>query len=322
MLRVAFAGTPQFALPTLRALAASSHSLVGVLTQPDRPAGRGRRPAPSPVKQLALELGVPLDQPERLDTPAQREALTRWRADLLVVIAYGMLLPPEALALPRLGCVNLHASLLPRWRGAAPIQRAILAGDPETGVTLMQMDAGLDTGPMLACVRVPIGARTTAAELSQSLAEAAAHVLLDNLAALEEGRLVAQPQPAQGATYAPKLDKQHSGIDWGAAAAQIDRQVRAFNPWPMAQTQWEGQALRIWRAQIADAARLQTALEQLPAIATAVPGTVLGLQGSQLLVQCGEGALALEQVQLPGRRVISAREFAAASDPVGARLGS
>jgi methionyl-tRNA formyltransferase len=321
MLRVAFAGTPQFALPTLRALAASGQALVGVLTQPDRPAGRGRRPHPSPVKQLALELGVPLDQPERLDTPAQREALTRWRADLLVVIAYGVLLPPEALALPRLGCVNLHASLLPRWRGAAPIQRAILAGDAESGVTLMQMDAGLDTGAMLASVRVPIGARMTAAELSESLAEAAAHLLQGSLGPLEQGRLTAQAQPLQGASYAPKLDKQLALIDWGAAATQIDRQVRAFNPWPVAQTQWEGQALRIWRAESVDAARLQAALERLPAISAAVPGTVLAVQGSQLLVQCGEGALALEQVQLPGRRIVSAREFASASDPVGARLG-
>ncbi|HEX4052423.1 MAG TPA: methionyl-tRNA formyltransferase [Steroidobacteraceae bacterium] len=322
MLRVAFAGTPQFALPTLRALAGSGHTLVGVLTQPDRPAGRGRRLQPSPVKQLALELGVQIDQPERLDTPAQREALTHWRADLLVVIAYGVLLPPEALALPRLGCVNLHASLLPRWRGAAPIQRAILAGDTDSGVTLMQMDAGLDTGAMLASVRVPIAARTTAAELSQSLAEAAARLLSDELAALEEGRLAAQAQPVLGATYAPKLDKQLAQIDWGAAAVQIDRQVRAFNPWPVAHTQWEGQTLRIWRAEPADAARLQAALERLPAIATAVPGTVLAVHGSQLLVQCGEGALALDQVQLPGRRVVSAREFAAGSDPVGARLGS
>ncbi|HWG76059.1 MAG TPA: methionyl-tRNA formyltransferase, partial [Steroidobacteraceae bacterium] len=203
MLRIAFAGTPQFAVPTLRALAGAGHQLVGVLTQPDRPAGRGRRLQPSPVKQLALELGLQLDQPTRLDTPAQREALTRWRAELLVVVAYGMLLPPEALALPRLGCVNLHASLLPRWRGAAPIQRAILAGDSESGVTLMQMDAGLDTGPILASARVPIGPRFTAAELSASLADAAARLLLDNLTALEQGRLPAQPQPLQGATYAP-----------------------------------------------------------------------------------------------------------------------
>jgi methionyl-tRNA formyltransferase len=303
-------------------LANSGHTLVGVLTQPDRPAGRGRRLQPSPVKQLALELGVPLDQPERLDTPAQREALTRWRAELLVVIAYGVLLPPEALALPRLGCVNLHASLLPRWRGASPIQRAILAGDAESGVTLMQMDAGLDTGAMLASVRVPLGLHTTAAELSENLAEVAARLLIDDLAALEEGRLTAQPQPSQGATYAPKLEKQRALIDWGAAAVQIDRQVRAFNPWPVAHTQWEGQTLRIWRAETADVAQLQAALERLPAIATAVPGTVLGLQGSQLLVQCGEGALALDQVQLPGRRIVSAREFAAANDPVGARLGS
>ncbi|HWG77325.1 MAG TPA: hypothetical protein VN660_11110, partial [Steroidobacteraceae bacterium] len=164
--------------------------------------------------------------------------------------------------------------------------------------------------------------RFTAAELSASLADAAARLLLDNLTALEQGRLPAQPQPLQGATYAPKLDKQLALIDWGAAALQIDRQVRAFNPWPVAQTQWEGQPLRIWRAEPAEAERLRLALERLPAIATAVPGTVLAVQGSQLLVQCGEGALALDQVQLPGRRIVSAREFAASRDPVGARLGS
>jgi len=322
MLRIAFAGTPQFAVPTLRGLAGCGHALVGVLTQPDRPAGRGRRLQPGPVKQLALELDVPLDQPERLDTPAQREALTRWRADLLVVVAYGVLLPPEALALPRLGCVNLHASLLPRWRGAAPIQHAILAGDAESGVTLMQMDAGLDTGAMLASVRVPIGPRVTAAELAEQLGGEAARLLLGQLPALEEGRLPSQPQPPQGVTYAPKLDKRLALIDWGAAAVQIERQVRAFNPWPVAQTQWDGQALRIWRAGVADAARLRAALEHLPAIATAVPGTVLAVEGAQLLVQCGEGALALEQVQLPGRRVVSAREFAAARDPLGVRLGA
>jgi methionyl-tRNA formyltransferase len=295
--------------------------LAGVLTQPDRPSGRGRQLQPGPIKQLALELGVCLDQPARLDTPAQREALIRWRADLLVVIAYGVLLPPEALALPRLGCVNLHASLLPRWRGAAPIQRAILAGDADSGVTLMQMDAGLDTGPILASLPVSIGPRMTAAALSAQLAEQCARLLIDNLTAVEEGRLTARPQPAQGATYAPKLDKQLALIDWGASAVQIDRQVRAFNPWPVAHTRWEGQALRIWRAEIADAARLGGALERLPAIATAVPGTVLSVEGSQLLVMCGQGALALDQVQLPGRRVVSAREFAATSDPVGARLG-
>ena len=321
MLRIAFAGTPQFAVPTLEALAGSGHVLAGVLTQPDRPAGRGRQLQPSPIKQLALELGTALDQPPRLDTPEQRAALTHWRADLLVVVAYGVLLPPEALGLPRLGCVNLHASLLPRWRGAAPIQRSLLAGDAESGVTLMQMDAGLDTGPMLASVHVPVGSRMTAAELGARLAEEAAGLLIANLDALERGRLTAQPQPAQGATYAPKLDKQLALIDWGASAVQIDRQVRAFNPWPVAHTHWEGQTLRIWRAEVADAGRLSGALERLPAIATAVPGTLLALEGSQLLVMCGQGALALDQVQLPGRRVVSAREFAAASDPVGARFG-
>jgi methionyl-tRNA formyltransferase len=322
MLRIAFAGTPQFALPTLRALAAAPHSLVGVLTQPDRPSGRGRQVRPSPVKLAALELGIALAQPQRLSSAEQREELAAWRADLLVVVAYGALLPPEALSLPRLGCVNLHASLLPRWRGAAPIQRAILAGDAETGVSLMQMDVGLDTGAVLATVTVPIDARDTSGVLSERLASAGASLLIGNLAALEDARLVPRAQSSQDATYAPKLDKKLALIDWGLTAGQIDRQVRAFNPWPVAHTSWEGEALRIWQGRIATASQLAGALERLPATSTAVPGTVLAAEGNALLVLCGEGALLLEQVQLPGRRVVSGREFAAASDPVGARLGA
>ncbi len=322
MLRIAFAGTPQFALPTLQALAACPHPLVGVLTQPDRPAGRGRQLQSSPIKQWALEFGVPLSTPSRLDTDEQRDALASWRADLLVVVAYGVLLPPPALALPRLGCVNLHASLLPRWRGAAPIQRAILAGDVQTGVTLMQMDAGLDTGAMLASVAMPIDGHTTAAQLSERLSEAASHLLIDNLSALEEERLQARAQPAQQASYAPKLDKRLALIDWGLTAVQIDRQVRAFNPWPVAHTTWEGQTLRIWQAAVADAGRIATVLARFPGTSAAVPGTVLGVDDAELLVQCAEGALALRQVQLPGRRIVGAREFAAANDPLGARLGA
>ncbi len=322
MLRIAFAGTPQFALPTLTALASAPHTLVGVLTQPDRPAGRGRQLTASPVKLAALELGLPIAQPARLSTPEQREELARWQPDLLVVVAYGVLLPPEALSLPRLGCVNLHASLLPRWRGAAPIQRAILAGDAVTGVSLMQMDAGLDTGAVLASVSVPIGARESAGALAERLAAAGAGLLIENLAALEEGRLVPRPQSARDATYAPKLDKKYALLAWGLTAAEIDRQIRAFNPWPVAHTTWEGQVLRVWQARIAHAPELARAMEHLPATAAAVPGTILGPEGGGLLVLCGEGALCLEQVQLPGRRVVSGREFSAASNPVGARLGA
>jgi methionyl-tRNA formyltransferase len=309
-------------LPTLAALAGSPHTLVGVLTQPDRPAGRGRQLTASPVKRAALELGLPIAQPARLSTAEQREELSRWRPDLLVVVAYGVLLPPEVLSLPRLGCVNLHASLLPRWRGAAPIQRAILAGDAVTGVSLMQMDAGLDTGAVLATLSMPIGPHESAGALAERLAAAGAGLLSENLAALEQGRLAARPQSTRDASYAPKLDKKLALLTWGLTAGEIDRQIRAFNPWPVAHTTWEGQLLRVWQARIAEPAELARAMQQLPATAAAVPGTILGALGEELLVLCGEGALCLEQVQLAGRRVVSAREFAVASHPVGARLGA
>lgn len=322
MLRIAFAGTPQFALPTLQALAASAHRLVGVLTQPDRPAGRGRQLHDSPVKRLALQLGVPVSQPEQLAGEEQRAALVSWQPELLVVVAYGLLLPAAVLTLPRLGCLNVHASLLPRWRGAAPIQHAILAGDAHTGVSIMSMDRGLDTGPILASERVAIGAATNAAQLHERLAQQGAALLIATLAALQSGRAQPRAQPAEGVTYAPKLDKRLAQIDWGLAAAQLDRQVRAFNPWPVAQTTWYGTQLRIWEAQVADESRVARALESLPATVPAVPGTVLGLDEEHLLVMCGQGALALGKLQLAGRRIVAAREFASAADPVGARLGA
>jgi methionyl-tRNA formyltransferase len=311
MLRLAFAGTPEFAVPTLRAIADSPHQLVGVLTQPDRPAGRGRELRASAVKRLALELGLPIAQPASLSSAEGRAALEGWAADALVVVAYGLILPAAVLSLPRLGCLNVHASLLPRWRGAAPIQRAILAGDASTGVTIMQMDAGLDTGPILAQQDTPIGAEATAAQLQSRLGELGARLLLDTLAALAAGNLQPTAQPQQGVTYAGKISKAEARIDWQRPAAQLARQVRAFNPWPVAHTLWREQPLRIWEAQ---------AIEP-PASGALAPGEVLGMSQQALLVGCGQGVLAIRSLQPAGRRVMLAADFAAGQDTRGSHLG-
>jgi methionyl-tRNA formyltransferase len=310
MLRVAFAGTPEFAVPALRALAGSSHVLVGVLTQPDRPAGRGRELKKSPVKQAALELGLPLAQPPQLKSVEERAALVQWASDVLIVVAYGLLLPPAALTIPRLGCLNIHASLLPRWRGAAPIQRAILAGDAETGVTIMQLDRGLDTGPTLAQRRVGIAAGMDAAQLQAQLAGHGAALLLETLDALEAGRVHAEPQPSEGVTYAPKIDKCEARIDWMASAEAIERQVRAFNPWPVAETIWRDQRLRVWEAH---ATRPRAAVG-------AVPGDVIAGTEEGVEVFCGQGALAITRLQLEGRRALPAGEFIRGQSLIGARF--
>ena len=303
-LRVVFAGTPAFAVPPLRALHAAHH-LVGVLTQPDRPAGRGRVLTASPVKQAALELGLPVIQPEKLrGAPEQLattlEQLQQWRPDVIVVVAYGLILPRELLALPRLGCLNIHASLLPRWRGAAPIQRAILAGDAETGIAIMQMDEGLDTGAVLCEARLPIGAQTTSAELHDALADLGAQQILSALTGLVEGTLVAQPQLVAGVTYAGKLSKAESPVDWTESAAAIDRRIRAFNPWPVAETSLAGERVKLLRSRVA------------PDSADAsghAPGMLLGMNGDALEVACGEGVLQLLQLQRAGRNAVSARDF-------------
>ncbi len=313
MLRIVFAGTPEFALPTLEALAASPHRLIGVLTQPDRPAGRGRAPKPSPVKQRSLELGLPLAQPAELKTPEPRAALARWAPDLMVVVAYGLILPRPVLELPHLGCINVHASLLPRWRGAAPIARAILAGDTETGVSIMQMEAGLDTGPVFATAVVPIGRSTTSAQLHEQLAELGARELLATLDGLQAGTARAVPQPDHGVTYAAKIERREALIQWSQTSEHIERQVRAFDPWPVAETLWRGAQLRIWEATLAQPSG--------GAVPTAAAGTVLGLDSQGLLVACGQGLLAIRRLQLPGRRIVQARDFANAADPIGSRLG-
>jgi methionyl-tRNA formyltransferase len=314
MLRIVFAGTPEFALPTLEALTTSRHHLIGVLTQPDRPAGRGRAPKSSPVKQRSLELGLPVAQPAELKTPEPRAVLAKWAPDLMVVVAYGLILPRPVLVQPRLGCINVHASLLPRWRGAAPIARAILAGDRETGVSIMQLEAGLDTGPVFATAVVPIGNSTTSAQLHEQLAALGARELLATLDGLQAGTARAVPQADHGVTYASKIERREALIDWGQSSEHIDRQVRAFDPWPIAETLWRGAQLRIWEATV-------VALPEGAQMPAAVPGTVLGLDPQGLRVACGQGVLTIRRLQLPGRRIVQARDFANAADPIGLRLG-
>jgi methionyl-tRNA formyltransferase len=310
-LRIAFAGTPQFALPALRVLLASRHRVVGVLTQPDRPAGRGRELRASPVKLLALDAKLPVGQPATLKTPEGRAILHEWSPDLLVVVAYGLILPQAVLDRPRLGCLNIHGSLLPRWRGAAPIQRAILAGDAETGVSIMQLDAGLDTGPVLLERRHPIGIHDTAGDLHDALSELGAAALMDAIDAIDNGTVVMRAQPAEGVTYAAKLEKSEAALDWRQSALALDRQVRAFNPWPIAETQFAGETLRILRGRVARDSG-----------GDAVPGTLLGLAEDGLHVACGEGVLAVNELQRAGKRPVSARDFANAVRLDGIRFGS
>jgi len=309
-LRIAFAGTPQFALPALQALLKSRHQVVGVLTQPDRPAGRGQQMRASPVKLLALDAQLPLAQPSSLKTEESRAELTQWAADVLVVVAYGLILPPPVLALPRLGCVNIHGSLLPRWRGAAPIQRAILAGDAETGVTIMQLDAGLDTGPMLLERVRPIGSQDTAGDLHDALSELGAAALVEALDGLAAGTLKPRAQPAEGVSYAPKIEKSEAPIDWSVSAIHLDRKIRAFNPWPVAETRFAGESLRVLQARIAE-----------PIGAHDAPGTLLGIADDGLRVACGEGVLAVRELQRAGKRPVSARDFANAVRLAGLRFG-
>ena len=302
-MRIVFAGTPEFAVPPLAALCASRHEVVGVLTQPDRPAGRGRKLTTSAVKDFALQHGLPIAQPQTLRSAEGRESLADWQPDVLVVVAYGLILPSEVLSMPRFGCLNIHASLLPRWRGAAPIQRAILAGDEYTGVTLMQMDAGLDTGPMLLQRRVAIGADVDSAALHATLAQVGAEALLETLDGLETGTLAAQPQPSSGVTYAAKIDKAEARIDWQHDAIDIARRVRAFRPWPIAETSQRGEQVRIHEAVVIGDAEAGRA-------AGTVPGTLLGLRADRLLVACGRDCLGIGVLQRAGRRSVTAREFA------------
>ncbi len=316
-MRVAFAGTPEFALPALAALCAQ-HKVVGVLTPPDRPQGRGRTLKASAVKTAALARELPVAQPETLRSEAARVVLQEWAPEALIVVAYGLLLPREILALPRYGCLNIHASLLPRWRGAAPIQRAILAGDEETGVTIMQMDQGLDTGAILTQKRLPICATDTGGSLHDALALLGATGLLETLAALEGGSLSPRLQPQQGVTYAPKIEKAEARINWSEDARAIGRQVRAFNPWPVAETTLDGAQLRVHDAYPSDD-KVVNVLDT--ASKNAEHGEIIAVQDNEMLVRCGRGALAVTQVQQPGRKPVSVRDFSHSHKLLGRRLG-
>jgi methionyl-tRNA formyltransferase len=296
-MRIIFAGTPEFSVPVLQVLIDSPHSVVGVFTQPDRPAGRGRKLQQSPVKQLALQHDLPVLQPSSLKPPEQQKILKDLQPDLMVVVAYGLLLPQTILDIPGSGCVNLHASLLPRWRGAAPIQRAILEGDANTGVCLMHMEAGLDTGPVLASETCGITETDTGGELHDRLSEMSARLLAANLDGLENKTLTAVVQDDQLATYARKLQKSEAVIDWAQTARQIDCRVRAFNPWPVAQTHYEDKVLRIWKSEPADYDGSQK------------PGSVISADKHGILVACGEAALRLQEIQLPGGKRLAAAQF-------------
>ena len=320
MLRVAFAGTPEFALPALAALQ-SHHEIVGVLTRPDRPSGRGRRLTASPVKLAAVAGQLPLAQPPTLRSEAAQAQLSSWRPDVLVVVAYGLIVPPEVLVLPQHGCLNIHASLLPRWRGAAPIERAILAGDRCTGITIMQMDAGLDTGSVLLQRGIEISRAHTGGSLRAELAALGAETLLEALTELTAGMLTARPQPEQGATYAPRIEKGEARIDFRRDALEIERLVRAFNPEPIAETRLDGEQLRIFAARALDEGASGDSSSSEIAGKSVDTGVIISVQDGNMIVQCGRGRLAVSVVQRPGRRAISVRDFSHSLVLPGRRLG-
>lgn len=297
-LRLVFAGTPEFAVPCLETCRASGAQVVAVYTQPDRPAGRGRKLAPSPVKQAALATGIAVEQPLTLKSSAAQARLAAYRADLMVVVAYGLILPRAVLAMPAHGCWNVHASVLPRWRGAAPIQHAILAGDTETGVALMQMDAGLDTGAVLLERRTPIAATDTGGSLHDRLALLGAEVLGEGLARLMAGTLpAARAQADTGTTYAHKLDKAQALLDFSRPAIELERQVRAFDPWPVATALVQGESLRIWAARA------------LPVDTDAAPGTLLHASRDGIDLACARGVLRITAVQRAGGKRVTAADY-------------
>ncbi|WP_426701689.1 methionyl-tRNA formyltransferase [Rhodanobacter sp. Col0626] len=297
-LRLVFAGTPEFAVPCLKACRASGADVVAVYTQPDRPAGRGRKLTPSPVKQAALAAGIAVEQPESLKSAEAQQALAAYRPDLLVVVAYGLILPRKVLAIPRLGCWNVHASLLPRWRGAAPIQRAILAGDTESGVDLMRMEAGLDTGPVLLQRRTPISRDDTGGTLHDRLSALGAEALAEGLRRVLAGEtLVAASQPEDGVTYAHKLDKAEAKLDFTRPAGELEQKVRAFDPWPVAEGEIAGESLRIWAARAIE-------LDH-----HAVAGSVLAAGRDGIDLACGKGALRVTAVQRAGGKRIGAIDY-------------
>ncbi len=308
-LNIVYAGTPEFAATALAALLETGHNIVAVYTQPDRPAGRGRKLKASPVKELALQHSIEVRQPETLKDAETQQVLAELKPDVMIVAAYGLLLPAEVLAMPRLGCLNIHASLLPRWRGAAPIQRAILEGDSETGVTIMQMDVGLDTGDMLYKLTTPITDEDNAQTLHDRLAELGARAIVEALEVIQNGSITPERQDDSQANYAKKLNKAEAEIDWRQAASRIARQVAAFNPWPVAQTTLDEKVLRIWEA------------DALGGLGDALPGKVIAEGKQGIDVACGEGTLRLKRIQLPGGKPLSAAEFLNGRSLAGMTLG-
>lgn len=310
-LKVVFAGTPDFAAVALKALIESPHEVIAVYTQPDRPAGRGRKLQASPVKQLALENNIPVYQPKSLKGDVEQQGLKDLDADVMIVAAYGLILPQVVLDTPKMGCLNIHASLLPRWRGAAPIQRAILAGDKETGITIMQMNAGLDTGDMLSTTLCEIEKNETGGSLHDKLAELGANSLLTTLDNLQTGNIKPVVQDDELATYAHKLDKQEAQINWNNTAQQIDQQVRAFNPWPVAFFMIDDKAVRVWQTEVIEQHHDQK------------PGTVLHSGNKGIDIACNNSILRLLQLQPPGKKSMDAASFLnGRSDwfPIGKRL--
>jgi methionyl-tRNA formyltransferase len=308
-LKLGFAGTPAFAVPALDALD-DAYGVRAVFTQPDRPAGRGQPLHGGPVKARAAERRLKVLQPVSFKSPDTVEMLRCLELDVLVVVAYGLILPPSALECPKLGCINIHASLLPRWRGAAPIQRALLAGDATTGVTIMRMDAGLDTGPMLAARAIDIDASDNGKSLHDRLARLGAGLIVETVEAVSRGRAGENPQPVAGVTYAEKISKAEALIDWRDDAIEIWRRVRAFNPWPIAETRLDGMQLRLWDAEVREASTPQSG----------TPGTVLAATEEGIDIACGHGVLRVHRLQLAGRKPLPARDFIRGQPLAGACL--
>ena len=296
-LRIVFAGTPDFAARHLAALLSSEHEVIAVYTNPDRPAGRGKKLAAPPVKQLALEHNIPVYQPESFKSDEAKQELADLNADLMVVVAYGMLLPQAVLDTPKLGCINVHGSILPRWRGAAPIQRSIWAGDAETGVTIMQMDIGLDTGDMLKIATLPIEATDTSASMYEKLAELGPEALIDCLADIAAGKAVPVKQDDELANYAKKLSKEEARINWNDDAAHIERCVRAFNPWPMSHFEAAENSIKVWQSRVAERTSDKPA------------GTIVQADKTGIYVATGNGVLVLEQLQVPGKKAMSVQDI-------------
>ncbi len=295
-MRIIFAGTPEISSAVLQALRDTNLDIIACLTQPDRPQGRGLKLTPSPVKKLATEFNIPVLQPSSLKSAAIQEELIKLKPDLIIVLAYGLILPQAVLDIPSYGCINIHGSILPRWRGAAPIQHAILSGDTETGITTMQMDAGLDTGDILKIYPCTILPTDTTGDLFQRLTKLAQSAILDTLSELATGKLKATAQENSLATYAHKIDKQHAKIDWQLSAIEIDRRIRAYNPWPIAFTTFADQTIRVWRSEV------------IARPTTQAPGSIIAIDSHGLQVATGNDILHILSLQLPGKKVLSAAE--------------